>query len=157
MNLEKIINLVKKTNDKVIITDESGDASFVLMPFADYEKIIENKESVKDLSEKEMLDQIDCDIAVWKQEHDDEEEDESQFDDPFGNDDENEDEDDIDEDFKISEQTEKPVKYENIPPPPDITTSDIFQPEEKPIIDMSFDEEGSDNKIEDDFEEEPVF
>ena len=55
MNIDKIINLIKKTNDKVIIVDENNNTNFVLMPFSDYEKIIENTDNFTNLNEKEFL------------------------------------------------------------------------------------------------------
>ncbi|MBU4360757.1 hypothetical protein L6278_00085 [Candidatus Parcubacteria bacterium] len=164
-NINKILNLVKKTNDKVIITDENGEASFMLMPFTEYETIVENKSSVKDLSEKELLDQIDRDIAIWKQDHNDEEEDDLLLSDPLGPEHNFDDEifdDEIDD--EITEEKNKPVqndpiKYEDIPPPPDIIASDIFTPEEKPIIDMSYDDsdDGTDDDKTSEFEEEPIY
>ncbi len=211
MNLDKIINLVKKTNDKIIIVDENNNTNLVLMPFSDYEKIIENADNIKNLNEKEMLNQIDRDISIWKQEHP-EQEDELEIEDPFKsefdkpeldyrpwededekkdfknnnweeddyeneNEDEEEEEDftapkyDLDADeiknndlkfdnLKDNSETE-PIKYEDIPPPPDVTASDFFRTEEKPIIDVSFDEkdidENNDEEIENEFEEEAVY
>jgi hypothetical protein len=67
-NFDKILNLVKKTGDKVIVAPEFGDP-FVIVPFKEYEKIVENKKEVENLSEEELWNQIDRDIAIWKEGH----------------------------------------------------------------------------------------
>ncbi len=65
-NLQKIIGLIKKTGDKVIILDENGDPGFILMSAGDYEDLILGRSGVQGLTEEELLDKINRDIAVWK-------------------------------------------------------------------------------------------
>ncbi len=65
-NLQKIINLIKKTGDKVIILDENGDPGFILMSIGDYESLVLGKSGVQGLTEAELLDKINRDIAIWK-------------------------------------------------------------------------------------------
>ena len=64
--LQKILRLVKKTGDKIIVMSEREDADFLLMSLDEYEKIIDNTNSVKNLTEEELLDKINRDIALWK-------------------------------------------------------------------------------------------
>lgn len=66
-NLQKIIDLIKKTGDKIIILDEKGDPKFVLMSISNYEDLIFGKADVKGLTENELLDKINRDIAIWKE------------------------------------------------------------------------------------------
>ncbi|MFA5047911.1 MAG: hypothetical protein WC516_02610 [Patescibacteria group bacterium] len=65
-NLKKIVNLLKKTGDKAIILDENGDPSYVIMTLGDYEGLILGKAEVKGLTEDELLDKINRDIAIWQ-------------------------------------------------------------------------------------------
>ena len=64
--MQKIINLIKKTGDKAIILDETGEPGFVIMAVGDYENLIIGKSGVQGLTEEELLDKINRDIAVWK-------------------------------------------------------------------------------------------
>ena len=65
-NLQKLVNLLKKTGDKAIVLDERGDPSYVIMTISGYEDLILGKSGVADLTEDELLDKINRDIAIWK-------------------------------------------------------------------------------------------
>ncbi len=65
-NFQKLVNLLKKTGDKAIILDESGEPGYVIMTVADYEELILGKSGVSGLTEAELLDKINRDIAIWK-------------------------------------------------------------------------------------------
>lgn len=65
-NLEKIVNLIKKTGDKAIVLDSEGEPNYVIMTLGDYENLILGRCDVRGLSESEMLEKINRDIAVWK-------------------------------------------------------------------------------------------
>lgn len=65
-NFDRIINLIKKTGDKVIVVNENGDPDYVIMRFNDYEKMSLGGGEVADLTEDEFLDKINRDIAIWK-------------------------------------------------------------------------------------------
>ena len=67
--LQKAINLVKKTGDKLIIFDSSkSDSGYVILSLKDYEALILNRSEVHGLTEDELLDKINRDIAIWKSE-----------------------------------------------------------------------------------------
>lgn len=246
-NFEKIFNLSKKTGDKFIVLPEFGDP-FVIIPFRDYEKILSFTPDIANLTEEELLDKINRDIAIWKDSQNDQEPDwlpdafstsnlyeneylsnvdeknwdKSLTDEPFeyapikpwlditdeeakenelvNNDDEEYDfrpakEMDLNKDFNEEkkeniknllanfaiDQTESTLessqeiwfqpapkknnnnsenlKYEDIPPPPDLSPSAVIPDKPTPIIDLSFE----DNKVaettpsEDEFNEEPVY
>ncbi len=69
--IKRAIELSKKTGDRVIIVDKNNlEDAFVVMNLTEYEKIImQNKQNyleAKNLTENELLDRINRDIAVWK-------------------------------------------------------------------------------------------
>ncbi len=68
--LERAINVTKKTGDKLIIFDSSKpeEEAQVIMPLSSYEKLIEARRDIKDLTEDELLDKINRDIAIWRSE-----------------------------------------------------------------------------------------
>ncbi|MDO8667626.1 MAG: hypothetical protein Q7K35_00830 [bacterium] len=67
--LQKAINLVKKTGDRLIIFDSSKpDNTFVVLALKDYENLVLGKSEVRGLTEDELLDKINRDIAIWKSE-----------------------------------------------------------------------------------------
>jgi hypothetical protein len=67
-NLDKIVNLIKKTGDKAIILDHNGDPSYVVMTLGSYEQLILGRSGVQGLTEDELLDKINREIAIWKDE-----------------------------------------------------------------------------------------
>lgn len=165
-NLNKILDLIKKTGDKMVVTDRDGEESFVIMPLFEYEEIVDSEKPFGRMSEKELLDSVERDIAVWRAEHGDElfrseYPNESEL--PEFMDDEQleepeffEDEEDPvksslhsdhgtgDEDEEIEVGEGGPIKYEDIPPPPSIEVSDIMEDDtenETPVIDMSLNDE----------------
>lgn len=197
--LDKILNLIKKTGDKIILMSDYGDEDILIMPLYEYEKMVTGSENIKNLSEEELLNKINRDVALWKENQPidfDEKESDINF---YDAEDLYQDEDwmsdrmetrekigdwgekldasneplpwekfsDKNNDFKFDEmENDEPMKYENIPPPPDVNPKiDIFKEEEKPVIDMSFenteeeflsDEKDKQDEVEE-FEEEPVY
>lgn len=78
--LEKAINLAKRTGDKVIVVDEKDDSAFVLMDLDEYEYLSNTgneedlaEESVENLTEEELLDKINRDIVIWQNKNKEEE------------------------------------------------------------------------------------
>lgn len=63
--MDKVLELAAKTGDKVIVLSENHDP-YVVMSVKEYEALLHGSSSVKDLSEDELLDKINRDIAVWK-------------------------------------------------------------------------------------------
>ncbi len=69
MNTEfnRIIKLVKKTGDRIVVFDsQKPDQSYVIMSIDEYENLMDKRGDVKDLTEGQMLDKINRDIASWK-------------------------------------------------------------------------------------------
>lgn len=74
--LKKILKLIKKTGDKVIVYNENEpENSFVLMDLENYEDLVEGNNDDKnkleiadtrDLTTEDITDKINCDISTWK-------------------------------------------------------------------------------------------
>ena len=66
VQLTRALNIAKKNKEKVIILDSSDpESAFVVMSLDDYESI-STVGNVKKLTEHELLDKINRDIADWK-------------------------------------------------------------------------------------------
>ncbi len=65
-NFKKIIDLINRTGDNCIILDESGEPSYVIVTFKNYQNLVLGKSEVVGLSEDELLEKINRDIAIWK-------------------------------------------------------------------------------------------
>lgn len=64
--LQKAFDLSRKTGDKLIVFDSSRpENTFVVLPIDEYEKMVSVKK-VTDLTEGELIDKINRDIALWK-------------------------------------------------------------------------------------------
>lgn len=72
--LNKALRIARKSGDKVIVVDSAdpGSDAFMVMSLEDYEEIIANKsekDAVGDLTEQQLIDKINRDIALWKSEN----------------------------------------------------------------------------------------
>jgi len=67
--LQKAIDLSRKTGDRLIIFDYTrSNDPFVVMSMEEYERMALGNTDVRGLTEDELLDRINRDIAVWKNE-----------------------------------------------------------------------------------------
>lgn len=65
--LQKAIDLAKKTGDRLIVFDNAGSQDpYVVMGLDEYEKLTVGHSEVRNLTEDELLDKINRDIAIWK-------------------------------------------------------------------------------------------
>jgi hypothetical protein len=64
-NLKRILELIRKTGDRFVFEDEDGQI-FVILDIDDYESIVLQNSQVNGLSEQELLNKINKDIAVWR-------------------------------------------------------------------------------------------
>ena len=64
-NFKRILELIRKTGDRFIFEDEEGQI-FVILDIDDYEGIVLQNSQVNGLSEQELLNKINKDIAVWR-------------------------------------------------------------------------------------------
>lgn len=65
-DFEKILDLVKKTGDKIVVMPEFT-TPFVVVPFEQYESLFANRIDYGEMSEEEILHKVNRDIALWKQ------------------------------------------------------------------------------------------
>ncbi|MDD5071390.1 MAG: hypothetical protein PHQ42_01500 [Patescibacteria group bacterium] len=78
--LQKAINLAKITGDKIIVIDSAKpDSVFVIMGLEEYEKFVLGQNELRNLTEDELLDRINRDIAIWKSENDERSEGDKEF------------------------------------------------------------------------------
>ena len=69
-SLERAIDLARKTGDRLIVADSvKSDKIYVVMSLDEYEKLVIGKSEVRNLTEDELLDKINRDVAVWKSEN----------------------------------------------------------------------------------------
>ena len=68
--IDQVLELSHKTGDKVIVVSEHHDP-YVLMSVKEYEALLHGPSSVNNLTEEELLEKINRDIAVWKASQDD--------------------------------------------------------------------------------------
>ncbi|MBU1164687.1 hypothetical protein KKA15_03945 [Patescibacteria group bacterium] len=66
MGIEKIIELIQKTGDRCVVVDKTGNPSYVILSFGAYERLLEGKNDVSSLTEEELLEKINRDVANWK-------------------------------------------------------------------------------------------
>ncbi|MFH1745358.1 MAG: hypothetical protein ABH881_04320 [bacterium] len=67
--LEKAISLAQKTGDRLLVYNcQKADSAYVVMSIEEYEKLTVGQEKARNLTEDELLDRINRDIATWKNE-----------------------------------------------------------------------------------------
>ncbi|HMB25984.1 MAG TPA: hypothetical protein VKP03_01060 [Patescibacteria group bacterium] len=62
----KILEFINKTGEKIVVFDQESQKGFVVMDLDSYEKRVLGKSEVKGLTEDELLDKINQDIATWQ-------------------------------------------------------------------------------------------
>lgn len=76
--LEKALRLARKNNDRLIIYDSANPGNaLAVVPLDEYEKMTHGQRDIADLTEQELLDKINRDIAIWKSEQGSPEDDDS--------------------------------------------------------------------------------
>ena len=70
--INRVIKLVRKTGDKVVLMDNESDAVMMLMDLDAYEQLlavsqpIEVASRIEHLTEEELMEKINKDVAVWR-------------------------------------------------------------------------------------------
>jgi len=64
--IKKVLEIINKTGDRCIIVSENSDEAYAIMSLVEYERIMIGKSEISKLTEDELLDKINRDIAVWK-------------------------------------------------------------------------------------------
>ncbi|MBP6859675.1 MAG: hypothetical protein KBC69_03600 [Candidatus Magasanikbacteria bacterium] len=68
--IDRVIKLVRRTGDKVVLMDNESDAVMMLMELGSYEKMLANSEGVEKLTEEELMEKINRDVAIWRASND---------------------------------------------------------------------------------------
>lgn len=63
---QKLKNLIRKTGGKFILV-ENDNPEFVVMSFDDYERNMALPKAIQSLTEQELIDKINSDIAMWRE------------------------------------------------------------------------------------------
>jgi len=71
--LQKVFDLIRKTGDRCIVLSSDGEEANVIMSLVEYERLALGKADVVHLTEDELLDKINRDIAIWKTQQENEE------------------------------------------------------------------------------------
>jgi hypothetical protein len=64
--LNKALNIMKRTGDRMIVMGQETDDVSVMMSIESYERILNTTQTIGELSEDEMIDKINRDIALWR-------------------------------------------------------------------------------------------
>jgi hypothetical protein len=63
---QKLKNIIRRSGGKFIIV-ENGDPEFVVMSWDDYEKNMLSLKAIQSLTEEELIDKINSDIDMWRE------------------------------------------------------------------------------------------
>ena len=66
LSWQKIVNLLRKNNDKLVVFDSESGEAYVVLPHQQYEELAGQAESDNNLSEEQLLDSINRDIETWQ-------------------------------------------------------------------------------------------
>ncbi|PIT87971.1 MAG: hypothetical protein COU31_00195 [Candidatus Magasanikbacteria bacterium CG10_big_fil_rev_8_21_14_0_10_40_10] len=64
--IDNLFRLMRLTSDRAIIPDTESERLFVIIDGSEYEQIIGHKSSLLGLSEEDMMNRINKDIALWR-------------------------------------------------------------------------------------------
>jgi PHD/YefM family antitoxin component YafN of YafNO toxin-antitoxin module len=65
-SLNRLISLARRTGDRLIIHQPEEGEDIVIMNVDEYEALMEEEYELRDLSERQLLDKINRDIAIWR-------------------------------------------------------------------------------------------
>lgn len=63
---KELKDLIRDIGGKFIIA-EGGKARYVVMGFGEFQKLVSGKKPVQALTEEELIDKINADIALWRE------------------------------------------------------------------------------------------
>ena len=72
VQLNRVIRLIRRTGEKVMVMDNESEEVMALMSLGSYEKMLSGSRAVEEMTEEELLDRINRDIAVWRANNKDE-------------------------------------------------------------------------------------
>ena len=66
MSLDRLIDLAHRTGDRLIVHNPLDNQDVVIMSVDEYEYLVDGSREVRNLSSNQLLDQINRDISVWR-------------------------------------------------------------------------------------------
>lgn len=66
MPLNRLIDLARRTGDRLVVHQPDKGEDIVIMDVDEYELLLDNRRDVRNLSDKQLLDQINRDISIWR-------------------------------------------------------------------------------------------
>jgi len=72
-SFEKLIDLAKRTGDRLIVHDPYSGRDMVIMDVEQYTHLVTGRNTVRDLTGREMVEKINRELAVWRSHHEQEE------------------------------------------------------------------------------------
>lgn len=68
MSLDRLLDLSRRTGKQLIVYDRYGGNDMVILSVDEYESMLtgDERQDIRSLTERELLDQINRDIAVWR-------------------------------------------------------------------------------------------
>src|SRR3989339_379887 len=70
--LDRVLRILARTGDRCLVFDRENDQGVMVMALDEYEKFLNGGTGVSELSEGDMLEKINRDIAVWRENHESE-------------------------------------------------------------------------------------
>lgn len=67
--LDRALRLVKRTGDKLLVADRDSDEVFAIMNLDDYENLLAGEAVWDEMSEEDMMNKVNRDIASWRSHH----------------------------------------------------------------------------------------
>jgi len=72
--LNKALELVSRTGDKILVMDQESDKVFALMDLDEYEFLLDHdSELIENYNEEEMFNKLDRDLKHWREYHEEDE------------------------------------------------------------------------------------
>lgn len=65
--LNRLLQLINRTGDRLVVLDKDTDATVVMMEIDEYEKLLNGGPRLEDMSESDILDRINREVAVWRE------------------------------------------------------------------------------------------
>lgn len=72
-SLQELIDLAKRTGDRLIIHDPYTERNMVIMDIDQYKGLVMGREQVRNLTSREMVEKINRELSVWRNNHEHEE------------------------------------------------------------------------------------
>ncbi len=65
--LNRLLKLINRTGDRLVVLDKDTETAIVMMEIDEYEKILNGGPRLEDMSESDILDRINREVAVWRE------------------------------------------------------------------------------------------